>query len=64
MITVPGTGLIPGMSYKLEVEIAKLMDTDERQGVVGMATFAATTHLDIQAANEIAAGVCPEPGEA
>jgi len=63
-ITVPGAGLIPGMSYRLEVEIAKLMDTDQRQGVVGMSTYAATTHLDLQTAGEVKPETCPGPDDA
>ncbi len=62
-ITVAGAQLIPGMSYRLEVELAKLMDTDRRDGVVGMTTFAATTHLDVKTAGEVTPGTCPEPGE-
>jgi len=61
--TVSGAGLIPGMSYRLEVEIAKLMDTDRRDGVVGMSTYAATTHLNIQTAGEVKPGACPKPDE-
>jgi len=61
--TVPGAGLTPGMSYRLEVEIAKLMDTDRRDGVVGMSTYAATTHLNIQTAGEVKPGACPKPDE-
>jgi len=48
------------MDYHLEVEIAKLMDTDKREGVVGMSTYAATTHLDIHTAGKVAAAACPE----
>ena len=62
-ITVPAAQLTPGMSYRLEVEIAKLMDTDRREGVVGMSTYAATTHLNIQTAGEVKPGACPKPDE-
>ena len=62
-ITVPAAQLTPGMSYRLEVEIAKLMDTDRREGVVGMSTYAATTHLNIQTAGRLTAGACPKPDE-
>jgi hypothetical protein len=62
-ITVSGDALVPGMSYRLEVELAKLMDTDQLQGVVGMSTYAVTTHLDIQTAGEVTPGACPDPGD-
>jgi hypothetical protein len=62
-ITVPAAQLTPGMSYRQEVEIAKLMDTDRREGVVGMSTYAATTHLNIQTAGKLTSGACPKPDE-
>ncbi|HLF29694.1 MAG TPA: hypothetical protein VI566_01550, partial [Xanthomonadales bacterium] len=58
-VTVSGAGLTPGMSYRLEVEVARLLDTDRRQGVVGMSTYAAITHLNLQTAGDITPGACP-----
>lgn len=62
-ITVAGAQLTPGMSYRLEVEFAQLLDTGRHQGVVGMSTYAVTTHLDVKTAGESAPGACPEPDE-
>jgi len=39
------------------------MDTDRREGVVGMSTYAATTHLNIQTAGKATPGACPKPDE-
>jgi len=61
-ITVPGAGLVPGMGYRLEVELAKLMDTDKRDGVVGMTTYAVATHLNVNTAGKAKSGACPAPG--
>lgn len=47
-VTIPGDAWIPGMRYTLDVEHARLLDTDRRDGVVGMSTFAVTTHLAVE----------------
>jgi hypothetical protein len=60
-ITVPGSSLVPGMDYRLEVELAKLVDTEKRDGVVGMTTNAVTTHLNLSTAGKRNSGSCPSP---
>lgn len=60
-VLIPGDAWRPGMRYTLDVEHARLLDTDKRQGVVGMSTFAVTTHLPVQVLGEPAAGAaCPD----
>ncbi len=46
-VTIPAAALAPGMRYTLKVEHARLLDTDRRQGVVGMTTWAVTSYLDV-----------------
>ena len=58
-VTMPGDSIRPGMRYLLKVEHARLLDTDEQQGVVGMTTFAVTTFLDVVATGDAGAGACP-----
>jgi hypothetical protein len=58
-IVIPGEAWVPGMRYTLDVEHARLLDTDKREGVVGMSTYAVTTHLDVRTMGEPASGACP-----
>jgi hypothetical protein len=57
-VTIPGKTFAPGMTYELDVEHARLLDTDERQGVVGMSTFAVTTHLHLTVTGTAPKGAC------
>ncbi len=60
-VVIPGTAWRPGVRYTLDVEHARLLDTDKRQGVVGMSTYAVTTHLQVRVTGEPAPGdACPE----
>jgi hypothetical protein len=61
-ITIPGDAFAPGITYKLDVEHARLLDTDQRHGVVGMSTFAVTTHLHITVTGEAPEGACESKG--
>jgi len=61
-VTIPRDAFAPGMTYELEVEHARLLDTDKRQGVVGMSTFAVTTHLHLTVTGEAPAGACETRG--
>ncbi|MDJ0928108.1 MAG: hypothetical protein QNJ73_10715 [Gammaproteobacteria bacterium] len=58
-ITMPGSSIKPGTRYTLKVEHARLLDTDKRQGVVGMTTFAVTTFLELQATGDAGPNACP-----
>ena len=59
-VVIPGAVWLPGMPYRLDVEHARLLDTDKRQGVVGMSTFAVTTHLEVQATGDLEGPACPD----
>jgi hypothetical protein len=60
-VLIPGSAWRPGVQYTLDVEHARLLDTDRRQGVVGMSTFAVTTHLPVRVTGTAAPGdACPE----
>ena len=59
-VVIPGSAWRPGVHYTLDVEHARLLDTDKRQGVVGMSTFAVTTHLPVRVTGDAAPGdECP-----
>ncbi len=60
-VVIPGSAFTPGMRYILDVEHARLLDTDKRQGVVGMSTYAVTTHVTLQTTGEGQGIACPEP---
>jgi hypothetical protein len=60
-VIIPGNALRPGLWYTLKVEHARLLDTDRRQGVVGMSTFAVTTRLPVQVTGDAPpGGGCPD----
>lgn len=59
-VVIPGDAWRPGVHYTLDVEHARLLDTDKRQGVVGMSTYAVTTHLPVRVTGDAAPGdACP-----
>ena len=60
-VAIPGDVWQPGTWYQLDVEHARLLDTDKQQGVVGMSTYAVTTHLRVQVAGESESDACPSP---
>lgn len=57
-VTIPGRTFASGITYKLDVEHARLLDTDNRHGVVGMSTFAVTTHVYVNVTGEAPEGAC------
>jgi hypothetical protein len=61
-VMIPGKTFAPGMTYELDVEHARLLDTDERHGVVGMSTFAVTTHLHLTVVGNAPEGACETDG--
>jgi hypothetical protein len=56
---IPGGKLSPGESHQMFVELAAV-DTIERDGIVGLVTYAATTFLDFQTLGSPAGRPCPE----
>ena len=58
-IVIPAEVWKPGLTYTLHVEHARLIDTDKHEGVVGMTTYAVTTHVPIASTGEPAGGACP-----
>lgn len=62
-IVIPADVWAPGVTYTLDVEHARLIDTDKRDGVVGMTTYAVTTHVAIATTGEATAGACPSDQE-
>ena len=56
---IPAEKLLPGSAYQLSVEHA-VLDTSSEHGVIGFATFATTTFLDLQTTGTAVPGeACP-----
>jgi hypothetical protein len=57
--TVPAGKLSPGEEHQMFVEHASI-DTSEKDGIVGLVTYAATTFLDFRTVGSPAGEPCPE----